>query len=132
MSPDSVQEFKLTTNISNAAQGRFLRRADFPDYSEQEPTNSTDRFIIPIAAHDMTANDFFNNRAGLPRPELRRDLFGGSLGGPIIKDRAFFFYNYEGRRDDKANCCRAPSGSTPESGTGYSSNTPIQQVESPH
>ena len=49
----------------------------------------------------MTANDFFNNRSGLPRPELRRDLFGGSLGGPIIKDRVFFFYNYEGRRDDK-------------------------------
>jgi hypothetical protein len=49
----------------------------------------------------MTANDFFNNRSGLPRPELRRDLFGGSVGGPIIKTAFLLFYNYEGRRDDK-------------------------------
>ena len=35
----------------------------------------------------------------IPRPKLIRNLFGGSFGGPIKKDRAFFFYNYEGRRD---------------------------------
>ncbi|MEJ7615729.1 MAG: hypothetical protein WKF30_01850 [Pyrinomonadaceae bacterium] len=35
----------------------------------------------------------------VPRPKLLRNVFGGSLGGPIIKDRAFFFYAYEGRRD---------------------------------
>ena len=53
-----------------------------------------------------SANDFFNNRTvdpdtgkSIPRPKLIRNLFGGSLGGPIKKDRAFFFYNYEGRRD---------------------------------
>jgi len=44
---------------------------------------------------------FFNNRSDLPRPKLIRNLFGGSIGGPIKKDRFFFFYNYEGRRDAK-------------------------------
>ncbi|MBA2526712.1 MAG: TonB-dependent receptor [Pyrinomonadaceae bacterium] len=46
-----------------------------------------------------TANDFFNNRTGVKRPVLLRNVFGGAVGGPIIRERAFFFYSYEGRRD---------------------------------
>lgn len=46
-----------------------------------------------------TANDFFNNINGTPRPKLIRNVFGASVGGPIVKDKAFFFLNYEGRRD---------------------------------
>ena len=49
-----------------------------------------------------TANSYFNNKAGIPRPKLLRNLFGGSLSGPIVKDRLFFFYNYEGMREAKA------------------------------
>ena len=100
VSPDSVQEFKVTTNIPNAAQGRssggqisLITRTGTNDFHGS--------LYYSNRSTSMTANDFFNNRVGLPRPELRRDLFGGSVGGPIIKDRAFFFYNYEGRRDDK-------------------------------
>src|SRR6185503_19075773 len=52
-------------------------------------------------------NSFFNNRAGRradgslvsPRPQLTRNQFGGSLGGPVIKNHLFFFQDYEGRRD---------------------------------
>ena len=100
VTPDSVQEFKMTTNIATAAQGRsaggqisLITRTGTNDFHGS--------IYYSNRSTSTTANDFFNNRAGLPRPELRRDLFGGSLGGPIIKDRAFFFYNYEGRRDDK-------------------------------
>ena len=49
-----------------------------------------------------TANDFFNNAAGVDRPQLLRNIFGGSVGGPIKKDRAFFFFNYEGFREATA------------------------------
>ena len=45
----------------------------------------------------FAANDFFNNKNGVDRPPLNRNQFGGSIGGPIRKDKLFFF-NYEGRR----------------------------------
>lgn len=51
--------------------------------------------------HATAANDWFNNRDGVDRPKLIRNLFGGRLGGPIVKDRLFFFYNYEGMREAK-------------------------------
>ena len=100
VTPDSVQEFKLTTNSANASQGRSS--GGQISLITRTGTNSFHGSLYySNRSTTTTANDFFNNRSGLPRPELRRDLFGGSLGGPIIKDRVFFFYNYEGRRDDK-------------------------------
>lgn len=52
---------------------------------------------------DMEANDWFNNNAGVPRSPLIRNQFGGSIGGPIKRDKLFFFFNYEGRRDTLSN-----------------------------
>ena len=43
---------------------------------------------------DFAANDYFNNLAGVPRPKLIRNQFGGDLGGPIIKNKLFFFFDY--------------------------------------
>ena len=55
----------------------------------------------------FTANDWFNNHttdvngnsAPVPRTPLQRNTFGVGIGGPIIKNKVFFFYSYEGRRD---------------------------------
>jgi Carboxypeptidase regulatory-like domain len=47
----------------------------------------------------LAANNFFNNLAGIPRGQLTRNQFGGDLGGPILKNKLFFFFDYEGRRD---------------------------------
>ena len=45
------------------------------------------------------ANSFFNNQTGVPRPQLTRNQFGADLGGPVLKDKLFFFFDYDGRRD---------------------------------
>lgn len=47
---------------------------------------------------DFAANDWFNNRSGVPRAPLVRNQFGANLGGPIKKDKLFFFFDYEGLR----------------------------------
>jgi hypothetical protein len=46
----------------------------------------------------FAANDWFNNRSGVARPPLIRNQFGGQLDGPFKKDKAFFFFDYEGLR----------------------------------
>jgi Carboxypeptidase regulatory-like domain/TonB dependent receptor len=45
------------------------------------------------------ANDFFNQQAGVPRTALIRNQFGGNVGGPAWRDKVFFFFEYDGRRD---------------------------------
>src|SRR5262249_40611808 len=47
---------------------------------------------------DLNANDYFFNRAGQPRPTLRQNQFGGTVGGPIIRDKLFFFGSFQGTR----------------------------------
>ena len=46
----------------------------------------------------LDANDWFSNRDHLPKPEERQNDFGGVFGGPILKDKTFFFFSYEGLR----------------------------------
>ena len=46
-----------------------------------------------------SANSFFNNKSGVARPALLVDVFGAAVGGPIKKNRLYYFLNYEGRQD---------------------------------
>ena len=46
----------------------------------------------------LDANDWFNNRAGRPRPDFSQHQFGGTLGGPLVRNRTFFFTDYQGMR----------------------------------
>jgi hypothetical protein len=48
------------------------------------------------------ANDWFSNRSGVPRSALVRNQYGARLGGRIIRDRVFFFFNWEDRKDRSA------------------------------
>ena len=107
VNPDSLQEFRVTTATPNAAQGRSS--GGQVSLVTKSGTNEFHGSLYEYHRNTVTtANDFFNNRTidpitgkTLPRPKLIRNLFGGSIGGPIVKDRFFFFYNYEGRRDAK-------------------------------
>lgn len=105
VTPDSVQEFRVTTTNPNATQGRSSGAQ--VSLVTKGGTNDWHGSLYEYHRNTATtANTFFNNRTidpetgeALRRPKLIRNLFGASVGGPIKKDRAFFFYNYEGRRD---------------------------------
>jgi hypothetical protein len=51
----------------------------------------------------LEANDWFNNNSNVPRPPLIRNQFGGNFGGPVLKNKLFFFFDYNGRRDTLSN-----------------------------
>jgi len=93
---DNVAEFSITTSVSgaDAAGGATAVRMVTP--------SGTNRFSGSIFEFNrdnkFAANSFFNNASQLPKPELSRHQFGGRLGGPIVRDRLFFFFTYEGQR----------------------------------
>ncbi len=101
VTPDSVQEFRVTTASATAAQGRSSGAQ--VSLVTRSGTNQFHGALYEYHRNTVTtANDFFNNRSGVDTPALLRNLFGGRIGGPIIKDKVYFFYNYEGRTDRKA------------------------------
>jgi hypothetical protein len=95
---DSVQEFRVTTVNANADQGRSsgAQVALVTKSGTNELHGSAYYFLRNKATN---ANSFFNNLNGIPLAKLNRNIYGGSLGGPIIKNRLFLFGNYEGRQD---------------------------------
>lgn len=100
LTPDSISEFRVTTLSPDATKGRSAGAQ--VSLITKSGTNDFRGNLFEYHRNTLTtANDWFNNAAGLERPKLIRNLFGGSLGGPIIKDRLFFFYNYEGMREAK-------------------------------
>ncbi|HEU0253037.1 MAG TPA: carboxypeptidase-like regulatory domain-containing protein, partial [Pyrinomonadaceae bacterium] len=98
---DSLQEFRVTTTNPNAEQGRSSGAQ--VSLVTRSGSNQWHGSLFEIHRNTVTtANDFFNNAAGVERPQLLRNIFGGSVGGPIKRDRAFFFFTYEGFREATA------------------------------
>jgi hypothetical protein len=98
LTTESVEEFRITTTNPNANQGRSSG-AQISLVTKAGTNNFHGvgfEFYRPTA---FSANNFFNNLAGVERPGLARHVFGGALGGPIKKDKAFFFYSFEGQRE---------------------------------
>jgi len=98
MTLDSVEEFRTTTSNGEAQTGRGSG-ADVALVSKSGTNDFHGSAYEYRRGTETAANTFFNNRAGVPIAPLLINVFGGSGGGPIKKNKAFFFLNYEGRRD---------------------------------
>lgn len=95
---EATEEFRVTTTNPNADQGRSSgAQISLLTKSGKNEFNGVG-FWLPRRTFG-SANDFFNVRDGESRPSLDRDVFGGAFGGPILKDKLFFFYAYEGQRE---------------------------------
>ncbi len=101
VTPDSVEEFRTTTTNGGADTGRGSG-ADITLVTRSGTNDVHGSLYEYRRGSETAANDFFNNRNGVKRPSLLINLFGTSVGGPIKRNKAFFFANYEGRRDASA------------------------------
>jgi hypothetical protein len=98
LNTEAIEEFRVNTVNANANQGRSS--AAQISLVTKSGTNAYHGSLFEYHRNTIfTANDFFSNRAGVPRTKLLRNTYGGAVGGPIKKDKLFFFYSYEGRRD---------------------------------
>jgi outer membrane receptor protein involved in Fe transport len=96
-SVDAVQEFKVMTNNFSAEYGHaagFIVAASIKSGANQ--FHGTVFEFVRNNAFD--ANNYFSNRAGLPKTPFHQNQFGGVVGGPIKHDRVFFFGDYQGTR----------------------------------
>ena len=101
VTPDSVQEFRSTTSNATADQGRSSGAQIA--LITKGGGNDIHGSLYEYHRNTVTsANNFFNNQSGVKRPALLIDVFGGSIGGPIKRNKLFYFFNAEGRRDRSA------------------------------
>jgi len=95
---DTIQEFIVQTSLYDASQGRNAGgNVEAVTKSGGNDFHGNAYYFLRNSA--LNANDFFLNSAGRPRPVLNRHQFGGTLGGPILRDRLFFFGSYQGTRE---------------------------------
>jgi Carboxypeptidase regulatory-like domain/TonB dependent receptor len=95
---DSLQEFIVQTSQYDASEGRVA--GGVVAAVTKSGTNNWHGNLYEFFRNDaLNANNYFLNNAGVARPEYRRNQFGATLGGPIIKDRLWFFLSYQGSRE---------------------------------
>jgi trimeric autotransporter adhesin len=97
---DSLQEVRTITNNYSAEYGRAQGVVVFTTKSGTNQFHGSAGYRLRNDA--LNANSFLNNFIGLKRPPFKSNSFSGAVGGPIFKDKTFFFVSYEGLRFHKA------------------------------
>jgi hypothetical protein len=94
---DSIQEFRVLTSNYSAEYGGSAGAVTL--VQTKSGSNAFHGTAYEFLRNSvMDANAFFNNRAGVAKPGFRRNEFGATAGGPIRKDKTFFFADYQGIR----------------------------------
>jgi len=97
VSVDAMQEFRIQTSSFAPEFGRTP--GGQISIATRSGTNAFHGTLFEYFRNDvLDARDWFVNFNGLPKPKERLNDFGGVLGGPVVKDRSFFFFSYEGQR----------------------------------
>jgi hypothetical protein len=123
-SPDSIEEFKVISNAFDAEYGR--NSGAVVNVVTKSGTNS-----VHGSFYEFLRNDILNTHpfsfVPAPKPAFKQNQFGGTIGGPIKKDKTFFFGSYEGRRIVQGIVSQpvtVPTGT--EVGGDFSGGTPFQ------
>jgi hypothetical protein len=123
--PDAIEEFNLITNNAPAEFGSFM--GGIVNATIKSGTNSYHGDAWEFLRNNvLNANSWSNNfHTGpggvwdpLPKQQLRWNMFGATLGGPVIKNKLFFFVDYQGQRFDEPGSASAITVYTPAEQTG--------------
>ncbi len=122
-SEDAVQEFQVNTNDYPAEIGRA--GGGVINVITKSGTNNFHGTAFEFFRDKaLNANSWENNRRGAPKRAYHFNQFGGNLGGPIVRNKAFFFFNYDGQRNTTPNpvfLTVGPDTADPLSVQGYNS-----------
>jgi hypothetical protein len=112
--PDAIQEFNLITQNASAEFGNF--QGGIISTTIKSGTNSFHGDIWEYFRNDkLNSNSWENRFNGSPRNKLRWNMFGGTIGGPVVKNKLFFFFDYQGQRfDHPSSTKQAGLFTTPE------------------
>jgi len=103
---DSIQEFRVERNSFSAEFGQA--QGAVVNLITKGGTNEFHGTGFEFYRHDsLNANNFFLNRADQPKPKLKYNNFGGNFNGPIVKNRVFFFWSEEWRRERRGQVLSA-------------------------
>ncbi len=96
-SPEAVQEFKVQTTLYDTQSGRS-GGANIALVTKSGSNQFHGSLFEFLRNADLNANTFFFNTTGTPRATLNQNQYGGTLGGPIRRDKTFFFFSFQGTR----------------------------------
>ena len=96
-SPDALAEISVETNNYAADIGN-VAGAVISNVTKSGSNTFRGNVFEFYRNSTMDANSWSNNRSSAPKPERRQDIFGGTLGGPVVRNNLFFFADYQGTR----------------------------------
>jgi hypothetical protein len=110
--PDSIEEFRVLTNNFTAEYGR--NGGGIVTVVTKSGTNDWHGSGFEFNRNEAyNANDFIDNSLGKPRAILKRNQYGVTFGGPIKKNKLFFFLSYQGQRESQSNPTDVGTAFTP-------------------
>ncbi|MGH9454207.1 MAG: hypothetical protein ACRD2O_09600, partial [Terriglobia bacterium] len=105
-SAEAVEEFKVQQTNFSAEYG--FSGASVVNMITRSGGNSFHGSAYDFIRNQMTdANNWFNNEGGIPLPPVHRNNYGGTFGGPIIKNKTFFFFDWDGTRSSSMGTYQA-------------------------
>ena len=105
-SPEAVEEFKVQQSNFSAEYG--FSGASIINMITRSGTNSFHGSAYDFIRNTITdANNWFNDRYNIPIPPVHRHEFGGTIGGPILKNKTFFFFDWDGTLASSMNTYQA-------------------------
>jgi len=134
-SPDAIQEFNLITSNAPAEFGNFqggIVNASIKSGTNQFHGDAWEFFRNDVLNANQWENKFNGPGNYLPRAALRWNMFGGTVGGPVWRDKLFFFADYQGQRFDHPTTNQFMTVFTnAERGGDFSALLPATQLKNP-